>query len=129
MHRRILIIVLGVCLSLVAAEGSQKSISGKAKPRPTPAALEDQNETVPSANAKSAEPQSAKKAPVAEKQWALLVGVSQYPGQIQSLGFPRDDAIAIKNLLVTSAGFSEDHIRLLTDNGTGHAKEIGRATW
>ena len=123
MHRRILIIVLGVCLSLVAAEGSQKPNSGKAKPRPSSSAPDDQNKTVPSTNAKSgAPPQSAKKAPVAENQWALLVGVSQYPGQIQSLGFPRDDARAIKDLLVKSAGFSEDHIRLLTDDGAGDAK-------
>src|SRR5882762_8429969 len=120
MHRRILIIALGLCLSLAAAEGSQKP-SGKAKPQPTPASSDDQNKT-PQSNAKTAGPQSAKKAPAADNQWALLVGVSQYPGQIQSLGFPRDDARAIKDLLVKSAGFSEDHIRLLTDDAAGDAK-------
>jgi tetratricopeptide (TPR) repeat protein len=52
----------------------------------------------------------------------LVVGVSQYPGQIQSLGFPRDDARSIKELLVKSAGVPEDHIRLLTDDGAGDAK-------
>lgn len=121
MHRRILIVALGLCLSLVAAEGSQKPSSGKAK-QPTPSAPKDEKKTPPSTNAKTAGPQSAKKAPVADNQWALLVGVSQYPGQIQSLGFPRDDARAIKDLLVKSAGFPEDHIRLLTDDGAGDAK-------
>ena len=120
MNRRILIIALGLCLSLVAAEGSQKP-SGKAKPQPAPSGNNDQTKSTP-ANAKTPDPQSAKKAPVAENQWALLVGVSQYPGQIQSLGFPRDDARAIKDLLVKSAGFSEDHIRLLTDDGAGDEK-------
>lgn len=120
MHRRILIIALGLCLSLVAAEGSQKPSSGKTKPS-TPSAPKDAAQTGPSTLAKTAEPQSKNKAN-ADNQWALLVGVSQYPGQIQSLGFPRDDARAIKDLLVKSAGFSEDHIRLLTDDGAGDAK-------
>jgi tetratricopeptide (TPR) repeat protein len=122
MHRRTLTIVLGLCLSLVAAEGSQKPTSNKAKLQPTTSAPDDLNKVPPSTNANPAEPQSAKKAYVADKQWALLVGVSQYPGQIQSLRFPRDDARAIKDLLVASAGFSEDHIRLLTDDGAGDAK-------
>ena len=59
---------------------------------------------------------------MADNQWALLVGVSQYPGQIQSLTFPRDDARAIKDLLVGAAGLPDDHIRLLTDDGAGDAK-------
>src|SRR5947209_3029033 len=55
-------------------------------------------------------------------QWALLIGISKYPGQIQSLGFPRNDARAIKELLVSAAGFPEDHVKLLTDDGAGDAK-------
>ena len=121
MHCRILITALGLCLSLAAAEGSRIPSSAKAK-QPAPSAPNDQKKNPPSNNAKTAGPQSAKKAPAADNQWALLVGVSQYPGQIQSLGFPRDDARAIKDLLVKSAGFSEDHIRLLTDDGAGDAK-------
>ncbi|MEK6320729.1 MAG: caspase family protein [Acidobacteriota bacterium] len=121
MSRRIFTVALGLCLSLVVAEGSQKPSPGKKKP-PTTSTPKDENKTAPPANAKTATPQSAKKAPVAANQWALLVGVSQYPGQIQSLGFPRDDARAIKDLLVKSAGFPEDHIRLLTDDGAGDAK-------
>ena len=62
------------------------------------------------------------KAPAADQQWALLVGISDYPGQIQKLQFPRNDAVAIKDLLVSAAGFREDHIRLLTDNGAGDSK-------
>lgn len=120
MRRRILVIALGLCLSLVAAEGSQKP-AGKTKPRPTPSAPNDENKA-PSSTAKTPATQAARKPAVAENQWAILVGVSQYPGQIQSLGFPRDDATAIKDLLVKSAGFAEDHIRLLTDDGAGDAK-------
>ncbi|HEV8484240.1 MAG TPA: caspase family protein [Blastocatellia bacterium] len=63
-----------------------------------------------------------RKAPPADQQWALLVGVSDYPGQIQKLQFPRNDAIAIKDLLISAAGFREDHIRLLTDSGAGELK-------
>jgi tetratricopeptide (TPR) repeat protein/uncharacterized caspase-like protein len=55
-------------------------------------------------------------------QWALLVGVNDYPGEIQDLRFARNDARSIKELLTTSAGFAEDHIRLLTDDGVGEAR-------
>src|ERR1044071_8968060 len=63
-----------------------------------------------------------RKVAAADQQWALLVGISDYPGQIQKLQFPRNDAIAIKDLLISAAGFNEDHIRLLTDNGAGELK-------
>jgi tetratricopeptide (TPR) repeat protein len=121
MRQRIVLALLALCLSvpMVVAGGAQKP---KAKPAQPPAAApKDQNKTNPPAQQKSA-PQATKKAPVADNQWALLVGVSQYPGQIQSLGFPRDDASAIKDLLVSAAGVPEDHIKLLTDNGAGDAK-------
>ena len=120
MRHRILLGVLGLCLSLplVVAGGSQRP-----KPKPPQPSSKEQNKATPPTAAKPAAPQAAaKKAPVADTQWALLVGVSQYSGQIQSLGFPRDDARAIKDLLVSAAGFPEDHIRLLTDNGAGDAK-------
>ncbi len=55
-------------------------------------------------------------------QWALLIGINDYPGEIQDLRFARDDARALKDVLVSSAGFQEDHIRLLTDDGLGEAK-------
>ena len=123
MRHRILLAVLGLCLSLplVVAGGSQRP---KPKPpQPSSSSSSEQNKSAPPAAAKLAEPQAAaKKPPVADNQWTLLVGVSQYPGQIQSLGFPRDDAQAIRDLLVSAAGFPEDHIRLLTDNGAGDAK-------
>ena len=120
MRHKVLLAVLGLCLSvpLVVAGGAQRP---KQKPQPSPSSKE-QNKTAPPAAAKPAPQATAKKPPVADNQWALLVGVSQYPGQIQSLGFPRDDATAIKDLLVSAAGVPEDHIRLLTDNGAGDAK-------
>lgn len=122
MRNRMVLIVLSFCLSghLVFANGPQKP--GKQKPAPkTSTSPKDDKKAASSTDAKPAA-QSAKKAPVAVNQWALLVGVSQYPGQIQSLGFPRDDARAVKDLLVSAAGFPEDHIRLLTDDGAGDAK-------
>ena len=90
--------ILGLCLSapFVFAHESQKTSAGKVKP---PASTSASN-----------------------NQWALLVGISHYPGQIQSLTSPRDDARAIKDLLVGTAGFSEDHVRLLTDDEAGDAK-------
>jgi tetratricopeptide (TPR) repeat protein len=52
----------------------------------------------------------------------LLIGVSDYPGTIQDLKFPGADARSIKDLLISSAGFAEDHVRLLTDDGVGEAR-------
>lgn len=121
MRHRILFAVFVLCLfvPLVIAGGAQRP---KQKTQPPTPSNKEQNKTAPPTTAKPAPQSAAKKAPVAENQWALLVGVSQYPGQIQSLTFPRDDAQAVKDLLVTAAGFPEDHIRLLTDNGAGDAK-------
>jgi uncharacterized caspase-like protein/tetratricopeptide (TPR) repeat protein len=52
-------------------------------------------------------------------QWALLIGVNDYPGEIQDLRFARDDARALKDLLVSSAGFKAERVRLLTDDSVG----------
>ncbi|MFY9610673.1 MAG: caspase family protein [Blastocatellia bacterium] len=122
MHRRVLSVFLSFCLfaSFAAAGPHQKPAARKAKPAPQkPPAAKQEVKTGPTA-AKPAEP--SKKPPRADNQWALVVGISKYPGQIQSLNFPRDDARAVKDMLVTDAGFAEDHIRLLTDDGAGEAK-------
>ncbi|MGH9938517.1 MAG: caspase family protein, partial [Blastocatellia bacterium] len=66
--------------------------------------------------------QRANKAAPNPNQWALLIGVSNYPGEIQDLRFASADARSIKELLISSAGFVEDHIRLLTEDGVGEAK-------
>jgi len=55
-------------------------------------------------------------------QWALLIGVNDYPGEIQDLRFARDDARSIRDLLISSAGYAEDHVVLLTDDGVGAGK-------
>ncbi|HEV2668818.1 MAG TPA: caspase family protein, partial [Blastocatellia bacterium] len=55
-------------------------------------------------------------------QWALLIGVGDYPGNTVDLKYPGADASSIKDLLISSAGFSEDHVRLLTDDGVGEAR-------
>lgn len=52
-------------------------------------------------------------------QWALLIGVNDYPGEIQDLRFARDDARALKDLLLSSAGFKAERVRLLTDDSVG----------
>jgi uncharacterized caspase-like protein/tetratricopeptide (TPR) repeat protein len=55
-------------------------------------------------------------------QWALLIGVGDYPGSTVDLKYPGADARSIKDLLISSAGFAEDHVRLLTDDGAGEAR-------
>jgi len=106
----------------VLAGGTQRPSPGKKPARPSPAQPKDEKKTAPQTTAKPDAPQATKKSPAADNQWALLVGISQYPGQIQSLSFPRDDATAIKDLLVGSASLPEDHVRLLTDSGAGDMK-------
>lgn len=68
------------------------------------------------------QPRTAAAAGQKANQWALLVGVNDYPGEIQDLRFARNDARSIKELLISSAGFAEDHIKLLTDDGVGEAR-------
>jgi tetratricopeptide (TPR) repeat protein len=120
MRHRITLILVALCLfsPLVVATAVQKQKQKPAQPAPT--TKEDKKPTT-TATEKPATPQT-KKAPVADNQWALIVGVSKYPGQIQSLGYPSDDAKAVKQLLVSAAGFPNDHIRLLTDTGAGDEK-------
>jgi len=58
----------------------------------------------------------ASKPLVNPNQWALLIGVGDYPGNTVDLKYPGADARSIKDLLISSAGFAEDHVRLLTDD-------------
>ena len=124
MHARVVSVILGVCLfaSFSLADPQQNQSTRKAKPaeQKPPASKAETKNTGPTAARPG--PQSPTKTPKADNQWALIVGISKYPGQIQSLNFPRDDARSIKDLLITAAGFSEDHIRLLTDDGAGDLK-------
>jgi uncharacterized caspase-like protein/tetratricopeptide (TPR) repeat protein len=55
-------------------------------------------------------------------QWALLIGVGDYSGNTVDLKYPGADARSIKDLLISSAGFAENHVRLLTDDGAGEAR-------
>jgi tetratricopeptide (TPR) repeat protein/uncharacterized caspase-like protein len=114
MRRMILLVTLGlILLSTAALVNAQRQ--SKPKPRPKPA--EEQTPAKP-ADAKPATP----KLPLADDQWALLVGISNYSGQIQKLTYASKDAHAIKDLLASDARLPEDHIRLLTDEGAGDAK-------
>jgi tetratricopeptide (TPR) repeat protein len=64
----------------------------------------------------------ASKPLVNPNQWALLIGVGDYPGNTVDLKYPGADASSIKDLLISSAGYAEDHVRLLTDNGAGETR-------
>ena len=124
MQRRVPSVLLSLCLlvSFVLAGPNQKPATRRAKPvQQKPQVSTPETKTEPTA-AKPVASEPSTKPPKADNQWALVVGISKYPGQIQSLNFSRDDARALKDLLVTSAGFAEDHIRLLTDDGVGEAR-------
>lgn len=98
------ILLTTAILSIAALVAAQKPDQKNNKSQPAPSAP------------KPAQPATN------DKQWALIVGISDYPGQIQDLLFPRDDAQAIGDLLISSAGVRDDHIRLLTDIGAGELK-------
>lgn len=101
------ILITIITLSITAPVAAQKPSQQNKKPQPQSPAPDTQKPAQPATN---------------DKQWALIVGISDYPGQIQDLLFPRDDAQAIRDLLVSSAGVRDDHIRLLTDTGAGELK-------
>ena len=111
MRRHLLLLILGLTLLSAVALDAAAQRQGKPKPAPAP----------PPASNSSAKP-AVPKGPVADDQWALLVGISNYPGQIQKLTYPSRDARSMKELLAASARIPEDHIRLLTDDGQGDAK-------
>jgi tetratricopeptide (TPR) repeat protein len=116
MRRAIALVIFGLILYAPFA-----SASNWQKPKPKPQQRRD-GPPPPPAKTPDAKPSASKTPPPADDQWALLVGISEYPGAIQKLGFPRNDAQAIKEMLKSSAGFREDHIRLLTDDGQGDAR-------
>jgi tetratricopeptide (TPR) repeat protein len=116
----VIALVLSLFSTLAFAAQGQKKPGGKAKPGQQPAPAQG-DKPAQTKGANKPAPSAQQKA-TADDQWALIVGISQYPGQIQSLTFPRNDARAIKDLLVKEARFGEDHIRLLTDDGQGDAR-------
>src|SRR5215813_6537117 len=92
-----IIFTLLVCLSASVVFAAQKQKQTPAKP---------QQKQTPTAPAKTSEAKSAEKPAVkADDQWALLIGISNYPGEIQKLTYPRQDALAIKELLLKSANY------------------------
>jgi tetratricopeptide (TPR) repeat protein len=119
----VIALVLSLCSLFASAAQGQKKPGDRPKPRqqPSTAAPKQGDKTTAPKDANKPAPSAQQKA-TADDQWALIVGVSQYPGEIQSLTFPRNDARAIKDLLVKEARYREDHIRLLTDDGQGDAR-------
>src|SRR2546423_10028132 len=112
MRRTILPVTLGLILLFTAVAASAQRPT-KPKPRPQPA-----TEPAKPTDTKSATANRS----VADDQWALLVGVSNYPGQIQKLTYASQDARALKDLLASAARLPEDHISLLTDEGQGDSR-------
>lgn len=49
------------------------------------------------------------------ERWAILIGINNYPGGVPDLVYCREDAIAMKNLLIDH-GWHSDHIKVLTDS-------------
>ncbi len=108
-------LLLFLCISSSFIFAAQKQKQSPAKPS------QNQTPTVPTKTVE-AKPPAEKVVPKADDQWALLIGISNYQGAIQKLTYPKSDALAIKDLLLKSANFRDDHIRLLTDEGQGDAR-------
>lgn len=53
--------------------------------------------------------------PSSGDKYAILVGISDYPGEANDLQYSDDDAQDIRNALITLYGYSSDNIHLLLD--------------
>lgn len=56
---------------------------------------------------------------VTGNKYAIIVGIANYPGTANDLRYADEDAYAMKNVLITKYGFSEDNIIMLVDEGDG----------
>jgi len=55
-------------------------------------------------------------APSSRNYWAIICGVADYPGTINDLEYPDDDAIAMRDTLVNNQGWNPDNIILLLNS-------------
>ncbi len=55
---------------------------------------------------------------VAGNRYAVVIGISDYPGSSSDLNYTDDDALATRNVLVSQYGFDDANIYLLTDGET-----------
>lgn len=60
------------------------------------------------------EPVAAQNRPVDDKR-ALIIGISRFKDPSMDLKYPAKDATDFRDYLVKEAGFSEDHVKLITD--------------
>jgi len=67
----------------------------------------------PEEKGKPDKPGKPPKPPEVDK-WAVIVGAADYPGWINDLNYPDDDAVDMYNYLI-SIGYPEDNIKLLID--------------
>lgn len=56
-------------------------------------------------------------APAAGNRYAVIVGISDYPGTAYDLNYADDDAMDMKKALVENYGFADSDITLLIDSG------------
>lgn len=56
--------------------------------------------------------------PVTGTKYAIIIGISDYPGTSSDLDYGDDDALAVKNSLINQYHFDEKNITLLTDTVT-----------
>lgn len=55
---------------------------------------------------------------VTGNKYAIVIGVSDYPGDINDLNYTDNDALAMRNVLVSQYGFADENIYLFTDGET-----------
>jgi len=62
-------------------------------------------------------------------KWAVIVGISDYPGLESDLYNADDDAQEMRDALVTNYGFPEDNIKLLLDRKAKFRDIMGAIDW
>ena len=62
-------------------------------------------------------------------KWAVIVGISDYPGLESDLWHADDDAQEMRDALVTEYGFPEDNIKLLLDRKAKFRDILGAIEW
>jgi Flp pilus assembly protein TadD len=63
--------------------------------------------------------------PIHDK-WAVVVGISEFEDkEIQQLHYPAKDARDFANFLITSGGFTKDHVRLILNKEATRSRIVG----
>lgn len=62
--------------------------------------------------------------PSGGKKYAVVIGISDYPGTVNDLQYADDDAIAMQNVLVNQYGFDFNNVKLLTNSTATYSNII-----